>query len=152
MQVRTYLLISGSAHSQFEYHLQSSLHDWKVTLQPFDMQSFRIAVTSNTVFGLPQELTNDEQMLLTLYGATGGFPREIVSLHKYLYLKRKSQSNPITQSDIEQWIELRVRIIDDEVKKWVKKNKKELDAWKPFLADLIQVHLQQQKVLTLAPG
>jgi len=77
--VRTYVLISGSAHSKFEHSLQSSMQGWLHHLQPLSMVEFLMLVGDNGPFMLTKEFRTEET-----YRVTGGIPREIKNLKEAL--------------------------------------------------------------------
>jgi hypothetical protein len=144
---RTFLLISGSAHSIFLNSLQPGLERWLVRMQPFDFESFRLAVSadpSSENFALPASLV--PKHLNYLYEATGGLPREILKLRKFLSAESQNQKNEPSLNDVVLWVSMRSFEIEAEIEKWVQHRKERIKDWKDFLAQLVKAYLKGEAV------
>jgi hypothetical protein len=68
------MVLSGSAHSRFERHLQPGLNGWVVDIQPFPRNLFDVIVQPGQVFALPFASSKAGDLDL-LAEATGCNPR-----------------------------------------------------------------------------
>jgi len=77
--LRTFVIISGSAHSPFEFNLQPGMESWLYYLQPFTFNEFLSFTEPEGPFKLAEEYRNPE-----VYRITGGVPQEIKYLNEFL--------------------------------------------------------------------
>jgi hypothetical protein len=142
---RTFLLISTSVLSHFDFHMQPGLERWLVRVQPFDLEAFRLAVSadpSSENFALPKSLLL--RHLNVLYEATGGLPEEIGNLREYLTSVSSTKSEEPSIEAVMQWIEKRCCRIDSRVCVWLQEHKTDLNSWRISLNNLIRNYLDPE--------
>lgn len=81
-----------------------------------------------------------------LYEATGGLPREILKLRKFLSAESQNQKNEPSLNDVVLWVSMRSFEIEAEIEKWVQHRKERIKDWKDFLAQLVKAYLKGEAV------
>jgi hypothetical protein len=140
---RTFLLISTSVLSHLDFQLQPGFYRWLVRLQPFDLESFRLAVSadpSSGNFALPKSLVL--RHLNLLYEATGGLPRDIIKLRQFLNTMSRRQSKEASLKHVLLWVTYRSRQLKHELEHWIDNRKVQIKDWKDFLAQLVRAYMK----------
>ncbi|KAL6049233.1 hypothetical protein QOT17_007661 [Balamuthia mandrillaris] len=122
---RTFTLLSGSAHSRFEFNLQPGLERWLRRIQPFPLTIFEKAIAPGGVFELPPAWQKDTSDKILLAEITGRMPREMGSLQQAHLTGTVSM--PL------EWVGPREKALAAEVNKFVDKHKGRLDEFLAFM-------------------
>jgi len=84
--LRTFVTLSGSAHSPFEFSLQPGMESWLYYLQPLSLTEFKKITEPEGPYELAEKYRTPEVLRIT-----GGIPREIKRLKEFL---EKGESLP----------------------------------------------------------
>jgi hypothetical protein len=144
---RTFVLISGSAHSAFEFNLQPGLDRWIRRIQPFPRDIFEKVISPDGVFALPANWQKDARAKRVLEEATGRIPREME------HLKRTNEKGD-AKTPME-WVHLRTGLLRHEFNKFLDKpeNQRRIPEFRRFLEIILSPrYITQQQMAPSADG